>query len=231
MNEPLVSVLLPVKNGARFLAEALRSVVAQTYRPLEIVMIDARSTDGSVEIARSFAEVRILSQSETTGLANAWNMGLDAATGELIGFIGSDDLWSPEKLALQVDYLHRHLETEHVIALADFFREPGEPLPGGFRPELLQGAYPARMPEALLARKSLFQRLGRFDPNFQISPDVDWFTRMQDAQVETACIPQVLVHRRVHAHNLSFDERSALVSHELLDMLGASIKRKRAAAS
>jgi len=104
---PLVSVIMIVKNGERFLAQALDSVVAQTYRPLEIIVVDGQSCDRTAEIARSYPLVRYLLQ-ETLGVANAYNQGVAAARGELIAFLSHDDVWAPEKIAKQAQYLLEH---------------------------------------------------------------------------------------------------------------------------
>ena len=136
MARPLVSVILPVKNGERFLAQAINSVLEQDYRPLEIVVVDGQSTDASAAIAQSFELVRYVFQQGELGLGRARNLGIEAARGELIAFINSDDLWAPHKLSVQVDYLARHPEVQFTITRASFFLEPGCDIPPGFRSEL-----------------------------------------------------------------------------------------------
>src|SRR3982074_3555445 len=105
VNTPLVSVIVPVYNGERFLAETLQSIINQQYRPLELIVIDDGSTDQTARIATSVSEVRYFYQ-RNQGVANARNAGLAAARGELIAFLDADDLWQPNKLSLQVEY-HR----------------------------------------------------------------------------------------------------------------------------
>jgi len=81
MARPLVSVILPVKNGERFLAQAINSVLDQDYHPLEIVVVDGQSTDGSAAIAQSFDLVRYVCQQGELGLGRARNLGIEAARG------------------------------------------------------------------------------------------------------------------------------------------------------
>ena len=99
-----VSVVIPVYNAARFLADAIRSVQAQRHPRIEIIVVDDGSTDGSGEVARSFAGVRCLRQANG-GIAAARNAGVHEARGNLLAFLDADDLWTPGKLALQLDVL------------------------------------------------------------------------------------------------------------------------------
>src|SRR5205085_8594587 len=121
---PLVSVIVAVKNGERFLSQALADIRAQTYPEREVVVVDGRSTDRSAEIARHSPGVRLITQ-RGDGFAGAWNQGLRAARGDLIAFLDSDDRWLADKLAKQVEALERDQALDYVVARARFFLEPG----------------------------------------------------------------------------------------------------------
>ena len=102
MNAPLVSVVVPVYNGSRYLQEALDSALAQSYRPLEFIVVDDGSTDSSPAIIRSYSSrVRSIRQ-DNRGVAGARNAGIRAARGEWIAFLDQDDWWLPEKIAKQI---------------------------------------------------------------------------------------------------------------------------------
>jgi glycosyltransferase involved in cell wall biosynthesis len=227
-SRPVVSVIVPVKNGERFLAQALGDVRAQTYTPIEVVVVDGRSTDRSVEIARSFAGVRCISQSGD-GFADAWNAGLAESGGELVAFLDSDDRWMPGKIAAQVDVLERRPEVDYVITRMRFFTEPGVTTPPGFRPSLLAGDHVANMPSALLARRSVFDLVGRFPTDYSIANDIEWFARLKDSPLRREVLHEVLVEKRVHDGNLSYFAASGLNS-ELLRLLRESVARKRGSA-
>jgi glycosyltransferase involved in cell wall biosynthesis len=221
----LVSVIIPVKNGERFLAEAINSVLEQDYRPLEIIVVDGRSVDRSREIAGSFELVRIISQ-VGRGLADAWNVGIDAAKGDFIAFLSHDDLWVPNKLSIQVSHMLEHPEIQYTITKVKFFAQPGLPIPPGFRTRLLEGEHTGRVPETLVVRRSVFDAVGRFDVSLRVSPDVDWFARAKDQNIEMAIIPELLLLKRVHDANLLF--ASVDDSHrDLLRAVRRSILRQK----
>ena len=225
MNKPLVSVIVPTKDAARFLAAALDSIEAQTYKSLEIVLVDGGSTDSTLEIAARYGRLRAIEQSGA-GLADAWNCGLEAAGGELIAFLDSDDYWQPDKLARQVGVVIEGPEVDCVISRMRFVLEPGFPVPPGFRPELLDSDHVANMPSALLARRSVFERIGVFETRWAIAPDIDWFARVKDAGLRVEVVPEVLVYKRVHDANLS-TLGGATLNRELLEVLRESVVRRR----
>ena len=104
---PSVSVVLPVYNREHSIARAIRSVLDQTYRDLELIVVDDGSTDGTRDVVRQFAPRLTLIEQEHAGAYAARNRGIARARGELIAFIDSDDAWLPEKLALQVPLMRR----------------------------------------------------------------------------------------------------------------------------
>jgi glycosyltransferase involved in cell wall biosynthesis len=224
MPEELVSAVLIVRDGERFLERALESVRAQSYRPLEIIVVDGGSTDGTVALARARDDVRLVFQ-QGTGIAEAYNTGIDAAQGEFIAFLSYDDLWHPEKLALQVAFMQAHPEVRYTVGMLRYFLEPGCELPRGIRPKLLEGEHVGRVMETLVARRTLFQEVGAFDPAFRIANDVDWFARVHDLGVPGAVLPEVLLHKRVHDANTSSNE--TVNTAELLAVLGRSVGRRR----
>jgi len=108
-----ISVVIPVFNGERFLGEAIRSALSQTLPPHEVLVIDDGSTDGSAGLAESFGPpVRVIRQ-ENRGEAAARNHGIEAAEGDWIAFLDSDDVWKPEKLALQAQLFDRSVNCVH----------------------------------------------------------------------------------------------------------------------
>jgi glycosyltransferase involved in cell wall biosynthesis len=225
-NNPLVSVILPVKNGERFLRAAIESVLAQDYRPLELIVIDGKSRDTTASIAKSFEEVKYVLQ-KGEGVANAWNLGIKMSRGEYIAFQAHDDRWVPDKLIKQISYLKDNPKMGYVIAKVKFILEPGEKIPPGFRAELLEGEHIGRTIENMVARKSLFDRIGLFSESLAVGNDVEWFVRAKDRKVKMDSIPEVLLYKRVHDANVTFVANPQEGNRALLQIMHQSIHQGR----
>lgn len=218
-----VTVIIVVRNGARFLAEAISSALSQSYQPTEIIIVDGHSTDDTAKIAKSFPEVRYLRQNRL-GISNAYNLGIQAAQSEFVAFLSHDDLWTSDKLAVQIQYLLEHQDIMYCVAQTDFFLEPGNALPPGFRSNLLTGEHPARIMETLVARRHLFNLIGGFDEGLNTAEDVEWYARAADAQIPMMVINQVLLHKRIHDQNASLN--TVENNRNLLMALRKTVSRK-----
>ncbi len=226
MNRPLVSVVIAAKNAERYLREALDSVMAQTYDRHETIVVDGHSTDGTAEIAESFPGVRHVLQ-RGSGFAVAWNEGIDVAQGDVVALLDSDDVWTRDKLALQVARLHAAPRVDCVLGHLRFFLGGEGPPPPSFRVELLNSAHPGHMPGALLARRAVFDTVGRFGAAWEIASDVDWFARLKDSGTPVAMLPDVVLHKRVHDSNLSYTAHVPTYNREILRALKESADRQR----
>ena len=221
----LVSVILPVRNGACYLAEALDSVAAQTYRPYELIVVDGGSTDGSLAVAQARQPDRLLQQAQP-GLWAAFNLGVQAASGEYVAFISSDDRWTPDKLARQAAYLDAHPEAQGATGQVIFFVAEGQPAPRGFRQRLIGQPLDCRQMEVLLLRRQAFATVGLFDESLAFASDTDWFARAQDAGLAVAALPGVMLYKRLHSANLSLSAPLEQ-QRDLLHVLHDSVRRKR----
>jgi glycosyltransferase involved in cell wall biosynthesis len=223
---PLVSIVIPVRNGARFLRESLGDIAAQSYAHHETIIVDGGSSDGSVQLAID-AGARIIEQ-HGDGFADAWNLGVAAAEGEFLAFLDCDDRWAPDKLESQVEVLLTRPEVDYVLTRMRFFIEPGVPPPTSFRPRVLDRDHEANMPSALMIRRRSFDRVGPFRTDMLVANDIDWFARLKDLGLVRVMIPRVLVRKRVHDNNVSYSGVSAL-GHELVVLLRESVARQRGA--
>jgi len=223
-NNPLVSVIIPVYNGEHYLAQAIESILAQTYTPIEVIIIDDGSLDNSSYIARSFQEVRYYHQLNQ-GVAVARNTGIAVSHGEFIAFLDQDDIWTHDKLDVQIEYLLHHPETGGVLSKLRLFLEPGVHPPGWLKIDLLQKEQTGYCPSSLIVRKDVFTRIGVFDSAYTHTSDVDWIARAKDAGILLYILPHVLFHRRIHNANASGEIH--IIHPELLKTLKKSIERQR----
>ena len=221
---PLVSVIIPVYNGARHLRAALESVFAQTYRSFEVIVVDDGSVDDSGIIAQSFPDVRYIHQTNC-GVAAARNHGIEAARGEFFAFLDQDDLWTPDKLRLQIEYLLSHPEIGYTLTQQKFFLHPGATLPAWFRKELFDSVHTGWVLGTLVVRRTTFEQVGNFTTGYSAANDSDWFFRAKAAAIPMAVVPELLLLKRIHETNDS--ARAKEILSELLKVVKTSLDRQR----
>jgi len=222
--QPLVSVIIPVYNGARYLREALESVFAQTYRPIEVIVVDDGSIDDSGVIAQSFPEVHYIHQANQ-GVAAARNNGIEAARGEYFAFLDQDDLWMPEKLKVQVDYLLSNPGLGYTLTQQKYFLDPGGTLPPWFRKELFDSVHSGWVLGTLVVRRTTFEQVGSFTTGYSAANDSDWFFRGKAAEIPMAVVPELLLLKRIHEANDS--ARAKDILSELRKVVKSSLDRQR----
>lgn len=223
-NNKCVSVIIPVYNGDKYLSEAIGSVLAQTYRPIELIIVDDGSTDNSAQIAQSYKGIRYIYQ-HNKGVTEARNVGILSSQGDFIAFLDQDDLWTTNKLSVQIAYLHKYPEVGYVLAGQKFFLEPGAIAPPWLKKELLLHDQIGYLPGTFVVRRRVFNRIGLFDPTYKIGSDTDWLARAKDLKVPMAILPEVLLIRRIHHSNQS--AQTDIIHAELTKILKASIDRRR----
>jgi hypothetical protein len=205
-----LSVLLPVYNGAAFLRAALDSVLAQTFRDFELLVIDDGSSDGSAEIAASFADsrVRLLRHERNLGLARTLNAGLEAARSPLVARQDADDLSHPERLARQVAFLDAHPEIALLGTQGWAIDETGRRSGDLDKPCDPAGiAWLMMFDNAFLHTSVVFRRdvvlgLGGYDPAFVYCQDYELWSRLLRAH-RAANLPDRLVLSRLHGGSMT----------------------------
>jgi glycosyltransferase involved in cell wall biosynthesis len=227
MKLPLISCIVPVFNGERYLGEALESILKQSYQSLEIIVVDDGSTDGTAAVMGHYAgQVRLLRQANA-GTAAARNLGLNAANGEFIAFLDADDLWHPEKLERQtarfqtrpeLDYCVTHVQNFWVPELIEEERR--------FRDHRISKALPGYSTGTLLVRRALFDTVGQFNPAIKHADDTEWFLRTSEHGAAMELLPDVLLYRRLHQTNLS-RLRASNSRDQYLQILKTALDRRR----
>jgi glycosyltransferase involved in cell wall biosynthesis len=228
---PLITCIVPVFNGERYLREALDSILAQTYRPLEILVVDDGSTDGSAALVAGYGHrVRSLFQ-PNAGQAAARNLGLGVARGALVAFLDQDDLWHPEKLDRQMARFAARPALDLCVTHARNFWSPELP----DAPPWLQDdprfkqALPAYAAGALLARRGIFESVGRFDVTLPVAEDTDWFLRAVELGAAIDLLPDVLMYRRLHQANRTWHTAEPTSGDRAIwvQVIRASLERRR----
>lgn len=210
MSPPLVSVLLASKNGAAFLPEALASVDAQTYRPIEFLLVDDGSTDATGAILDAFARAhpnaRVL-RSDGTGLAAALSLAARSAAGSLFARQDDDDRSHPERIERQVAHLAAHPEDAVVGTGAVLIDEGGRalapypvPVERAAVRRLLRRATPF-VHGSVLMRREAYERAGGYRAPFRASQDYDLWLRMP-ADAGLANLAEPLYEWRSHARGV-----------------------------
>ena len=222
---PLVSVVIPVYNGEKYLAEALDSVFAQTHRPLEVIVVDDGSTDQSAEIARAVPGVRYCAQPHG-GPGTSRNLGVSEARGPFLAFLDADDLWPVDKLARQLAVFDADPNLDILYGHVQQFRRP-QPAGAPVEDERIGGPVPGYVPGTALVRREAFLRVGPIATHWRVGEFIDWYARAKEAGLNSLMLPDVLLKRRVHTENLGIRERAS--RGDYVRILKASLDRRRGA--
>ena len=188
-----VSVIIPLFNCSAFVAEAVESVLGQTVPPREIIVVDDGSTDGSLMAVPKHPLVRVIARPHA-GIAPTLNHGVRCATGSILAFLDSDDVWLPTKLAKQLAHLNASSANELIFGYSQVFVE-------GDMSESSTEAVPGVAKSALLLRKEVFDLIGPFAEGKGAHDFLDWYARARELQVFSHVIPEVLFRRRIHGQN------------------------------
>ncbi|MFO7999186.1 MAG: glycosyltransferase [Bacteroidales bacterium] len=219
------SVIIPVYNGERYLREALESIFNDSWKSVEVIVVDDGSTDGTADIVRSYPGVRYYYQ-QNQGVASARNQGIRHARGALIAFLDADDIWLSGRFAKTHAFFQKNPNEHYVVGYLEMFLEKGYSRPENIKPEWLE--VPSKVPGTccMAARKQVFERVGLFNTSYRSGEDLEWFQRAGEAGVGMAWLPVPLVRRRVHDQNLS-TMASAGKKSRLLHMMREAVKRKK----
>ena len=192
-----VSVVVPVRDGAAFLGEALASVLAQDLAPAEVIVVDDGSADASAEIAaRAGPRVRVICQPQL-GVSAARNRGVREARGEWIAFLDADDRWLPGKQRLQDAAIAASPGVALVFGHVRQFFSPELKRDDTPQPEVLPGV----IPSTAWVERAAFLATGGFSEEWRAAEWVEWYVRAQQRGLRSVMVPEVVAERRIHANN------------------------------
>jgi glycosyltransferase involved in cell wall biosynthesis len=224
-----ITVMIGVYNGAKYIGEAIESVLGQDYRPLELIVVDDGSDDGSGEVASSYPEVRCVRQ-ERGGNGAARNRAVELATHDFFAFVDADDRFTPGKLTRQMAALDADPTLDMVFGHVREFVSPelSEEERAGVRPPAPE-PLPWTAPNLMLIRRASFERVGPFSEELRVGVTVDWFARASEAGLRSLVLPDVVLERRLHTQNNGLRERDARTQY--LQVIRAAMERRRAAST
>ena len=240
MSQQLVSVIIPCHNGETYVEQAINSALEQTYPMVEVIVIDDGSTDGSLDIIRSFGQRLCWDAGPNRGAAAARNRGLELAQGEFVKFLDADDVLLPDSLSCQVFQAAQLVPDQKAIIYGDavWVDAEGQLLPG--YPHRLQRPNEDSIAAMLehgpltscpLHRKNYLQAVGGFDPSISHGDESDLHLRLVLSGVEFVHFPGPVYHYRQHdtpkrLSNLAASHKGPLAKYEMLQRHATLIRAK-----
>jgi len=219
-----VSVIIPVFNGARHIADTVASVWAQTFRPIEVIVVDDGSTDNTAEVVQSLEPKCVYIRQENQGPPVARNTGLKHATGDIIALLDADDLWPKNKLDLQLPILLENPDVEIVLGYTQHFRTFAATSDAPARIEYAPPFFIIQLGCALF-RRNVFDKVGGFASELTYSDDHDFLLRTREHAVPTRMVHEATILYRRHPGNMTQIEGHRSASY--LSLLKRSLDRRR----
>jgi glycosyltransferase involved in cell wall biosynthesis len=198
---PLISVIIPVLNGEKYLAAAIESILAQNYRPIQLIVVDDGSTDKTAALAKGFDQVEYHFQ-DHAGVPTALNRGITESKGSFIAFLDADDLWMPGKLGRQLEAFENDPDLSLVLGRVEQFREEG--LDGA---PVSLGIFNGYLKIAMLIRRSALFQVGFFDTQWTTGDFIDWYIRATELRLKSLMLHEVVAKRRIHETNMGIRQR------------------------
>ena len=206
---PKVSVIVPTYNRASWLEETLRSVVSQTFKDFELIVVDDGSIDNTSQIMRSFPDAQYFSMGKNSGVSKARNLGLDYAKGEFICFLDSDDLWDERKLEVQLHWMENNIDSQVCYTNEIWIRNGVRVNPMNKHRKYTGDIFRYCLalcivsPSSVMLRKELFDKVGNFDESLPACEDYDLWLRIAVKYAFHFIEEPLIIKRGGHADQLS----------------------------
>jgi glycosyltransferase involved in cell wall biosynthesis len=226
---PLVSVIIPCYNGEAYLEEAIESALAQSYRAVEVIVVDDGSTDGSPAIARRFPVVYV--RQENHGLTASRNLGIRESRGSYIVFLDADDRLNPDAIETGIRVLAERPECAMAVGDHRFVSRDGSHLADSRKDCLRESHYEAllksnfiEMISSVLFRRCVLEEVGGFNTQLRVAEDYELYLRIA-RDYPICCHPAVVADYRIHQANVSHN--SALMLSMTLQVLKSQARYVR----
>lgn len=223
-SEDQVSVIIPVYNCERYLAESIESVLTQTCRPAEVIVVDDGSTDRTAQVARQYEPEIIYFYQPNAGCSAARNQGVQLSSGSYMAFNDSDDLWVKNKLDLQVQVFQDYPLVDAVFGHVKQFYSPD--LNKETKKIIIcqEKLLPGNLPSTMLIKREAFFRVGFFQSRWEVGEDMNWIIHARELGLKTVMLPDLIHYRRLHAENKGL--RLKAKQYQRLHILKAALDRQ-----
>ncbi len=222
----LVSVMIGVYNCENYLAEAIDSVLTQTYSPIELIVVDDGSTDGTAEVAKAYGHRLRYAFQRRGGMGAGRNHAVSLARGDYFALLDADDRFRPEKIERQMAAFDRDPSLDAVFGHMMEFISPDLDPDAAARLRRPVDNAPWPTPNLMLVKRSAFFRVGLYSTTLRVGIGVDWYARALELGIKQEMLPDVVLERRLHTQNNGIRERASRTQY--LHVLKASIDRRRA---
>lgn len=225
MEAPLITVIIAVYNGARYLAAAIESALAQTYEAVEIVVVDDGSEDGSGAIAEKFLPRVRYARHPHEGMGAARNRAIALARGSLFAFLDADDAFPAGRLELQISAFRADPALEAVYGhVREFVSADLEPA-AARRLRTPAARIQGRLVGAVLIKREAFFRVGLFDTTLKVGVGLDWSARAAEQRLKSLILPEIVLERRLHNENNGLRQKDH--RDQYIHVIKAALDRRR----
>lgn len=224
-----ISVIIPCYNAAPYVREAIDSVLGQTYKCHEIIVIDDGSTDDSAAIVANYGTAVTLVQQANQGIAATRNQGLKLAQGNLLAFLDADDYWPADSVEARLTELRATPGLDGVFGLIDAFISPDLSSVQQQAITEMPAVQAGRLAGSLLVKRQVFEKVGNFNADLQVGETMDWLARTQEQGIRFGQVSDIVLRRRIHTTNTV--RKTQRLQADYLQVLRAAIERRRSAAT
>ena len=224
-----ISVIIPCYNAAPYVREAIDSVLGQTCKCHEIIVIDDGSTDDSAAIVANYGAAVMLVRQANQGIAATRNQGLKLAQGNLLAFLDADDYWPADSVESRLTELSATPGLDGVFGLIDAFISPDLSSAQQQIITEMPAVQAGRLAGSLLVKRQVFEKVGDFNVDLQVGETMDWLARSQEQGIRFGQVSDIVLHRRIHTTNTV--RKTQRLQADYLQVLRAAIERRRSVAT
>ncbi len=220
-NTPTISTIIPVFNAAKYIEEAIESVLAQNVTNHELVLLNDGSTDRSAEILNKYKSKATVIHSSNRGTAITLNEAVKLSNGEFLTFLDADDIWLPDKLNLQLASFNKDTELDCCFGHINQFISPELPIEIQSRFIIPTDPQPGYNRQSLMVKRKSFIKVGYFDEALKTGEFIDWYLRAKSKNLKMNMLSEVVTNRRIHDKSMGsshdHDSQFAIIMKRHLD--------------